>query len=49
MTLYCGGGISASAVAVALAILGRSDVVIYDGSLQEWSADPSLPLALGPV
>ena len=45
--LYCGGGISASANALTLAQLGVSSVRIYDGSLEEWSADESLPLALG--
>jgi thiosulfate/3-mercaptopyruvate sulfurtransferase len=47
--LYCGGGISASANALTLAELGVTAVRIYDGSLEEWSADESLPLALGPV
>jgi len=42
--LYCGGGISASLVALGLTVAGREDVAIYDGSLEEWSADPSLPL-----
>jgi len=42
--IYCGGGISAAPVALALTLLGREDVLLYDGSLQEWSADPSLPL-----
>lgn len=41
---YCGGGIAASAVALAFALMGRPEVSIYDGSLQEWSADPSLPM-----
>ncbi|GIE68534.1 sulfurtransferase [Actinoplanes palleronii] len=45
--LYCGGGISATVVALALAVVGRSDVALYDGSLEEWSADPALPLELG--
>jgi thiosulfate/3-mercaptopyruvate sulfurtransferase len=42
--LYCGGGISAAVDALALALVGRDDVRIYDGSLQEWAADPALPL-----
>ena len=42
--LYCGGGISASASALTLAAIGQKAVRIYDGSLEEWSADPSLPL-----
>jgi thiosulfate/3-mercaptopyruvate sulfurtransferase len=41
---YCGGGISAANDALALAVLGRDDVAIYDGSLREWAADPGLPL-----
>ncbi|XVU29634.1 TIGR03618 family F420-dependent PPOX class oxidoreductase [Actinoplanes sp. CA-054009] len=46
--LYCGGGISAAGLALALAVAGRDDVALYDGSLEEWSADPALPLAVGP-
>ena len=42
--LYCGGGISASVDALALMLTGRTDVCVYDGSLQEWAADFTLPL-----
>ena len=42
--LYCGGGISATANALTLAELGVTAVRVYDGSLEEWSADESLPL-----
>jgi thiosulfate/3-mercaptopyruvate sulfurtransferase len=45
--LYCGGGISAAAGALALAEIGVTAVRIYDGSLEEWAADPALPLDLG--
>ncbi|CAN5371052.1 sulfurtransferase [soil metagenome] len=45
--LYCGGGISAAANALTLAAIGTSAVRIYDGSLEEWSADPSLPMEIG--
>lgn len=45
--LYCGGGISAAANALTLAAIGTTAVRIYDGSLEEWSADPALPLELG--
>jgi thiosulfate/3-mercaptopyruvate sulfurtransferase len=48
VTVCCGGGISAALVAHALTVVGREDVAIYDGSLEEWSADPDLPLVLGP-
>jgi thiosulfate/3-mercaptopyruvate sulfurtransferase len=44
---YCGGGISATNDALALAVLGRDDVAVYDGSLREWAADPELPLETG--
>lgn len=45
--VYCGGGISACVVALGLHLLGRDDVTVYDGSLEEWSADPALPLSVG--
>ena len=41
---YCGAGIAASSVAFALALLGRENVAVYDGSLFEWAADPNLPM-----
>ncbi|MFJ8894352.1 sulfurtransferase [Leifsonia sp. NPDC102414] len=41
---YCAAGIAAAADALALAVLGRDDVSLYDGSLNEWSADPGAPL-----
>ncbi len=44
---YCGGAIAASSDAFLLDLLGVKNVAIYDGSLSEWAADPSLPLALG--
>jgi thiosulfate/3-mercaptopyruvate sulfurtransferase len=44
---YCGGGIAASSDAFVLTLLGRSDVSVYDASLSEWAADPSLPMERG--
>jgi thiosulfate/3-mercaptopyruvate sulfurtransferase len=41
---YCGGGIAASSDAFVLTLLGRDDVAVYDASLSEWAADPSLPM-----
>ncbi len=41
---YCGAGIAASAVALALTLTGRDDVALYAASLQEWTADPANPL-----
>lgn len=44
---YCGGGISATIDLFALTLLGRTDTRLYDGSLTEWTADPSLPVETG--
>jgi thiosulfate/3-mercaptopyruvate sulfurtransferase len=44
---YCGGGISATVDLFALHLLGRDDARLYDGSLTEWTADPSLPVEVG--
>jgi thiosulfate/3-mercaptopyruvate sulfurtransferase len=41
---YCTAGIAASADALALTVLGHSNVAIYDGSLLEWTADDRLPV-----
>ena len=41
---YCGGGIAASSDAFVLAMLGHDRVAVYDASLSEWAADPSLPM-----
>jgi thiosulfate/3-mercaptopyruvate sulfurtransferase len=44
---YCGGGVAASTVALALAIIGREEVALYDGSLFDWAQDPGAPMATG--
>jgi thiosulfate/3-mercaptopyruvate sulfurtransferase len=44
LILYCGGGVTAAGSALALTMLGVSNIAVYDGSLSEWSADPALPL-----
>ena len=44
MITYCGGGIAASSDAFVLHRLGHDDVAVYDNSLSEWAADPSLPM-----
>ena len=43
----CGSGVTASMVALALALLGRNDTAVYDGSWAEWGRDPGNPVALG--
>lgn len=44
---YCGGGIAASNDAFILTLLGYEDVAVYDASMSEWAADPSLPMQTG--
>lgn len=44
---YCGGGISATMDALALSRLGHKSIAVYDGSMSEWSRDPSLPMETG--
>lgn len=46
----CGSGVTAGVVALALAMLGRPDTAVYDGSWVEWgAADNGLPVATGPA
>lgn len=43
---YCGGGIAATSVALALEMLGHKNVKVYDASLTEWAADAELPMEM---
>jgi thiosulfate/3-mercaptopyruvate sulfurtransferase len=43
---YCGGGIAAGVSALALVLAGHTNVAVYDGSLNEWSADEDAPLVI---
>lgn len=45
IVVYCGGGISAALLALGLVRAGRADVRVYDGSLEEWTADPARVVA----
>ena len=45
----CGSGVTASIVALALALLGRQDAAVYDGSWAEWGRDPANPFVTGPA
>src|SRR5262249_41354039 len=40
----CGSGVTASVLALALYVLGRRDVAVYDGSWSEWGAHPDVPV-----
>ncbi|MEJ2586869.1 MAG: rhodanese-like domain-containing protein [Deltaproteobacteria bacterium] len=45
--VYCGvGGYAAAAWFVLHDVLGYSNVKIYDGSAQEWTADPDAPVSV---
>ena len=46
---YCGGGIAASADALALVMLGHTNVKLYDASMSEWAKDETLPMETGPM
>ena len=41
---YCGGGIASSCTAFVLVLLGYENVAVYDGSMEEWSRGPHLPV-----
>ena len=43
----CGSGVTASILALALAILGHRQTSVYDGSWSEWGADVALPIETG--
>ena len=44
--LYCAAGIAATSDALALTVLGHTNISVYDGSLNEWAADPDAALTL---
>jgi thiosulfate/3-mercaptopyruvate sulfurtransferase len=43
----CGSGVTASVLLFGLALLGRDDWALYDGSWSEWGADPETPKEVG--
>ncbi|OYD70919.1 sulfurtransferase [Rhodococcus sp. OK302] len=47
VVIYCGGGVSACLAGLGLVMSGYGDIKIYDGSLEEWTANPTLPMVTG--
>lgn len=47
VVIYCGGGVSACLTGLGLVMSGYGDIKIYDGSLEEWTADPALRMVTG--
>ena len=45
----CGSGVTASVLLFAARLAGKADVSLYDGSWQEWEADPLTPKEQGPL
>lgn len=43
----CGSGVTAAILALGLAVLGREDIPVYDGSWSEWGGDSNLPIERG--
>ncbi|MEN4010515.1 MAG: rhodanese-like domain-containing protein [Bellilinea sp.] len=43
MITYCGGGIAAAVNAMAYLMLGKDNVAVYDGSMEEWAGE-GLPI-----
>ena len=43
----CGSGITAAVLLFGARLLGKEDVMLYDGSWSEWGADPATPKATG--
>lgn len=48
MVATCGSGVTASIVSLALAVLGRTNVAVYDGSWAEWGKPGETPVVTGP-
>jgi len=46
VAVYCGSGVSAAQVVLALASIGV-DAALYPPSWSGWSADPARPVAVG--
>jgi thiosulfate/3-mercaptopyruvate sulfurtransferase len=44
---YCGSGVTAAVLSFGLAVAGRHDHTVYDGSWSEWGSEAELPIETG--
>ena len=44
--VYCGFAVAATGMALLLNKLSQDHVAVYDGSMEEWASDLSLPLEI---
>ena len=44
----CGSGVTASVLALALALVGKEHSAVYDGSWSEWGGIEELPIEIDP-
>ncbi|QAY75790.1 3-mercaptopyruvate sulfurtransferase [Sphingosinicella sp. BN140058] len=47
MVTTCGSGVTAAVLLFGAHLLGKEDVLLYDGSWSEWGADPETPKETG--
>lgn len=47
LIMTCGSGVTACNLLFGAALLGKTDITIYDGSWSEWGLDPNTPKATG--
>jgi thiosulfate/3-mercaptopyruvate sulfurtransferase len=45
----CGSGVTASMLALALAVVGNTNAAVFDGSWAEWGQENGLPIETGPA
>ena len=49
MVTTCGSGVTAAVLLFGAHLLGKDDVLLYDGSWSEWGRDPATPKERGPA